>query len=276
MKRYDFSPTTVLVSGHRGERAHGIENTLAAFRRVLAAGVDMIETDVRMTRDGQLVLMHDETVDLTTDGSGRIKEMTLAQVRQLNAAVHAAFPIAPEPPPTLGELLELAGAYPQVLLNIEFKDYPTPGNETFAFTCADRICDQLRSFGVAERTWINSFSGKILEHVYRSHRDAFHYHGFYPWFILGEMAIDPESFIDVACMQHRVRHPDGRIEKSRDNLCPREWFDHLLSIGIMPLMAPSLKEYPLYDLAFSYGSRLVNADDPEAMLDHLRRKGMHA
>lgn len=128
---------------------------------------------------------------------------------------------------------------------------------------------------VAHRTWINSFSGRLLERVYTKHGEAFYYHGFYPWFILGDMTIEPESFIDVVCMQHRVQHPDGTIEKCADNMCPKEWFDYLIKKDIMPLMAPSLKEYPLYDLAFSYGSRIVNIDDPETMLAHLRKKGQH-
>lgn len=58
-------------------------------------------------------------------------------------------------------------------------------------------------YGMAQRTWINSFSGKLLEYVYKKYGNLFYYHGFYPWFILGEMTVDPEEFIDVVCMQHR-------------------------------------------------------------------------
>ena len=68
---------------------------------------------------------------------------------------------------------------------------------------------------------------------------------------------------------------DGTIEKCSDNMCPEEWFRHLISKGIMPLMAPSLKEYPLYDKAFSYGSRIVNTDDPEGMMKHLKKQRLH-
>ena len=63
-------------------------------------------------------------------------------------------------------------------------------------------------------------------------------------------------------------------EKCEDNMCPKEWFDYLISKNIMPLMAPSLKEYPLYDLAFSYGSRIVNTDEPEKMIAHLKESKM--
>lgn len=262
----------VLVCGHRGDRVHGLENTMTAFRLAVEAGVDMIETDVRMTADGALILMHDEDVSRTTDGQGLVKDKTLSQIRRLNAAVHSDF--APEPPATLKELLEFATEHPKLLLNIEFKDYPTPGNEEFAYVCCDKIADMLVPFG--SRVWINSFDGRLLERVYRTYGRTFHYHGFYPWFILGEMTVDPESFIDVACMQHRYQEPDGTIVPYEEALCPKEWFDYLLERSIMPLMAPSLREYPKYDLAFSWGSRIVNPDDPYEMLKHLREKGLHA
>lgn len=192
----------------------------------------------------------------------------------IDATVNAKIEVSPEAPPTLEEFLTLMENYPHVLLNIELKDYPEDGEE-FAFQSADKICQMLIEHKVADRTWINSFSGKLLEFVYENYGHKFYYHGFYPWFILGEMKTDPESFIDVACMQHRVQHADGTIEKCADNMCPKEWFDYLLSKEIMPLMAPSLKEYPLYDKAFSYGSQIVNSDEPEKMLVHLGRKSMN-
>jgi len=271
----DLFGDTVLVSGHRGDRVHGLENTMTAMRLAVEAGVDMIETDVRMTRDGALVLMHDETVDRTTDGTGRVSDLTFSEIRQLNAAVLSGGAFPPEPPAAFRELLDFALEHPTLLLNIELKDYPTTGNEDFAFTCCDKVTDLLLEYGVGNRTWINSFDGRLLERVYRRFGRQFHYHGFYPWFILGDMTIAPESFIDVACMQHRRQLPDGSIEKCADNLCPKEWFTYLLERGIMPLMAPSLKEYPLYDLAFSWGSRIVNPDDPYTMLQHLRATGQH-
>lgn len=265
----------VLVCGHRGEREHGCENTMRAFRRALFAGADMIETDVHMTKDRELVLMHNETVDDTTDGTGRICDLTLSQVKKLNAAAHSNAEGDFEPPATLRELLELARDYPGLLLNIELKDYPTPGNEVLAYECADRVCELLLAFGAEGRSFLNSFSGKLLEYVFRRYGKTFSYHGFYPWFILGEMSIDPESFIDVACMQHRYQTESGEVVKYDEPMCPKEWFDHLLSVGIMPLMAPSLQAFEKYDRAFSWGSRIVNTDCPEKMLAHLRETGRH-
>src|SRR5437762_13585732 len=70
---------------HRGANRVAPENTLPAFEAAIALGCDYVEIDVRATRDGQLVLLHDSTVDRTTDGSGRVAEMNFAAVRALDA-----------------------------------------------------------------------------------------------------------------------------------------------------------------------------------------------
>lgn len=74
------------VIGHRGAAGHAPENTFAAFDRGLEMGVDGVETDLRATSDGEIVLLHDATVDRTTDGSGAVAQLTWAEVRGLNAA----------------------------------------------------------------------------------------------------------------------------------------------------------------------------------------------
>ena len=81
-----------LFIGHRGARTLEAENTLGAFRRALALKVGMIEFDVHITRDGALVVMHDFTVNRTTDGRGRIRKMTLAQFKRLRCANGASGP----------------------------------------------------------------------------------------------------------------------------------------------------------------------------------------
>lgn len=274
MKRYPFPKNRVLVSGHRGESCFGLENTMCSFRRVLELGVDMIETDVHMTADGELILMHDDCVDRTTNGTGKIKDLTLKEIKGLDATVNATSSVLPEPPPLLSELLDLVKEYPNVLLNIEFKDYPQD-DEAFAYESANKICQMIIDYGMAERTWVNSFSGKLLEYVYKKYGNLFYYHGFYPWFILGEMTVDPEEFIDVVCMQHCFIDKNGEVVKYDEPLCPKEWFDDLHKKGITTLVAPSLKEYPKYDLATEWGAQIICHDNPEEMLKHLRKKGLH-
>ena len=274
MKRYPFPKNKVLVSGHRGDRSHGDENTMRAFRRAVEIGVDIIETDVRMTRDGKLVLMHDGTIDRTTNGHGKISEMLLDELRGLNSAANAADTVEPEAVPLLSEFLNFAKEYPSLLLNVELKDDPCDCGD-FAYECADKVCRMLIDYGVDERTWIVSFSGKLLEYVYKKYGNRFFYHGFYPWFILGEMSTDPEEFIDVACMQHRYLDECGRVVKYEEPLCPKEWFDYLNEKGIVPLSAPSLKETDKYDLTVKWGAKIICHDAPEQMLEHLRKMGLH-
>jgi glycerophosphoryl diester phosphodiesterase len=82
----------VLKIGHRGGAGHAPENTLAAIRRSIAFRVDYVELDVQRTRDGSLVLMHDKTVDRTTNGSGFVRELTYSQIRGLDAGDEERVP----------------------------------------------------------------------------------------------------------------------------------------------------------------------------------------
>lgn len=99
----------VAVISHRGEHLRHPENTLAAFRAAIDAGADYFEVDVRTTADGKFILMHDQTVDRTTNGKGRVADLTFAQVRALRAGT--------EPVPTFEEALALARGRAQVYVD---------------------------------------------------------------------------------------------------------------------------------------------------------------
>jgi glycerophosphoryl diester phosphodiesterase len=111
------SAESVAIVAHRGQ-AEGIpENTLVAFRQSVARGIAVIELDVRATQDGHLVILHDETLDRTTDCSGRIADIALAKIKICDAGwpTHAG-----ERVPTLAEALAFARAQPvQLLLDIK-------------------------------------------------------------------------------------------------------------------------------------------------------------
>src|ERR1700760_699265 len=97
-----------LVVAHRGASAEVAEHTLAAYQRAVAVGADAVECDVRLTRDGQLVCVHDRTVDRTSDGTGAVSSLTLAQLERLNFAAWAGDPHQPSAPIlTFTALLEL-------------------------------------------------------------------------------------------------------------------------------------------------------------------------
>ena len=80
-----FSPAGFMVIAHRGGRSLGPENTLYTFRRAVDMGVDVLEIDVHLTRDNHLVVIHDKTVDRTTNGSGTVESFKLVELKKLDA-----------------------------------------------------------------------------------------------------------------------------------------------------------------------------------------------
>src|SRR5512136_2058667 len=112
----------VLRVGHRGARGHAPENTLASFDLAVEMGVNVVETDVHLSKDGEVVLIHDHTVDRTTNGHGFVKDLTLAELKQLDAGAWFDPRFAGEGVLTLGELL--AWAHNRVGVAIEIKNGP--------------------------------------------------------------------------------------------------------------------------------------------------------
>lgn len=102
------------IIAHRGSSAHAPENTMAAFQLALDEGADGIELDVMLSKDKQLIVIHDATVDRTTNGIGKVAELTLDELKQLDAGGGEAIP-------TLDEVLMSFGG--KFLINIELKNY---------------------------------------------------------------------------------------------------------------------------------------------------------
>ena len=148
-----------LAIAHRGGAGLWPENTLYAFERAAALGVDVIETDVRATADGELVIFHDEGVGRTTDGAGRVGSLTLAELKRLDAAYRFStdggrtFPLRGQGVnvPTLREVFE---ALPRMRFNIEPKQ-AVP-------SIVAPLCRMIREQGMTERVLVASFSGGIL------------------------------------------------------------------------------------------------------------------
>lgn len=140
---------------HRGASTLFPENTLASFRAAIEAGAGGLELDVRVTRDGHPVVMHDATVDRTTDGFGAVAGMTLEAVRRLDAG----RPDCPgERVPTLREVLE---EFPAAAVNIDIKDWDLPGAEKV-------VLNVLREAGVADRVLVASADHRVLRRFRRA------------------------------------------------------------------------------------------------------------
>ncbi len=118
-------PPRTGACAHRGDRKCYPENTLSAFRSAIEKGAHQIEFDVAMTKDGQLIIMHDDTVDRTTDGKGKISGLTLEQIKALDAGIRMGDRFKGEPVPTLREALGVLSR--NVLVNVHLKSGPNLG-----------------------------------------------------------------------------------------------------------------------------------------------------
>ncbi|MGH7230912.1 MAG: glycerophosphodiester phosphodiesterase [Nitrospiraceae bacterium] len=119
----------ILRIGHRGAAGHAPENTLAAIHKAIALRCDLVEVDVRRTRDERLILLHDEWVDRTTNGKGPIAQMSLKSVRQLNAGGGERIPM-------LEEALQTANHRIGLILELKTTDM---GQETIALVRRSRF-----------------------------------------------------------------------------------------------------------------------------------------
>lgn len=154
-----------LVIAHRGGAGLWPENTIHAFEGARKLGVDVIETDVRSTADGVLVVIHDASVERTTDGAGSVNEMTLAELKKLDAGYRwsadggKSFPFRGRglTVPTLDEVFR---AFPQMNFNIE------PKQETPSIV--EPLCRMIRERGMTSKIVIGSFSHALMEKFRRA------------------------------------------------------------------------------------------------------------
>lgn len=141
-----------LVYAHRGASGYAPENTMAAFRMAVELGSHGIECDVQMTKDGTLVICHDETLDRTTDGKGLIKDHDYNELRRLDAGSWFDGKFKSERLPKLSELLKLVKDN-GLLLNIEIKSgiVQYPGIE-------QKVMAEVEAYGLQKRVIISSFN----------------------------------------------------------------------------------------------------------------------
>lgn len=111
-----------VVIAHRGASGVAPENTLAAFSKAIDFGADVIELDVHLSQDGEVIVIHDHTVDRTTGGTGHIEHLTLAEIKKLDAGSWFGEAFAGEPVPTLREALELIDGRATVLIEIKWPE----------------------------------------------------------------------------------------------------------------------------------------------------------
>lgn len=137
---------------HRGFSGKYPENTMLAFKKAVEAGADGIELDVQLTKDGEVVIIHDEKVDRTTNGAGNVRDFTLAELRKLDASYIYTGKMDVNPVPTFEEYCEWVKDLP-IVTNIELKTgvYPYPGIEA-------KVWKILQKYNLQDKVIISSFN----------------------------------------------------------------------------------------------------------------------
>ncbi len=150
---------TFMNIGHRGACGYRPENTLCSFQLALDMGIKHLECDVRFTKDREIVVIHDETVDRTTNGHGRVSEYTLSEIKELDAGSWLSQEYAGEQIPTLKELLDVLGDEAQLV--VEIKD------GIYFPDIIERVVAMVQERGVQDQVNISAFHWSVIEQVKR-------------------------------------------------------------------------------------------------------------
>lgn len=147
-----------LVIAHRGSSAYAPENTLAAFKLAAEQDADAIELDVDLTRDGHVVVMHDATIDRTTDGHGRVADLTLEDIRRVDAGAWKSVEFKGERVPLLEEVFTAVGR--DVLIDVEIKGMSLRGNGL-----EQQVAALIAQHDLADRILVSSFNPFALRRM---------------------------------------------------------------------------------------------------------------
>ena len=144
-----------VIFAHRGASAQAPENTLAAFQLALEQGADAIELDAKLSADGHVVVIHDATLDRTTGEHGRVKDMSLAELRALNAGSFFSSRFSTEKIPMLEEVFEALGK--RLFINVELTNYSTPRDHL-----VESVCLLVKKFNLQKQVLFSSFYASNL------------------------------------------------------------------------------------------------------------------
>jgi glycerophosphoryl diester phosphodiesterase len=139
-----------IIIAHRGASAYAPENTMAAFQKAVDLSADGIEFDVKCSKDGEMVIIHDQTLDRTTNGHGKVVEKSLKDLRNLDAGTWFSSEFVGEKIPILSEVLEEFSK--RLLINIELTNY-----SSISDGLANKAANLVKQMGVENRVFFSSF-----------------------------------------------------------------------------------------------------------------------
>lgn len=266
----DFKSKKVLVVSHRGDWRNAPENSLQAFKNCIDMGVDMIEIDLHKTKDGQLVLMHDNTINRTTDGKGKVSDYTLAELKKLhlrNGMGRVTF----HQIPTLEEVLNLSKG--KILINIDkgydyFKD-------VYVLLEKTGTTDQVVIKSGYDYAKVKADNGDVLNKVI-----------YMP--IINLNKPDAEKMIDsykalkpvaIECCFSQVTPDVLRLLKKVNENGSKIWINSLwpsLNAGHDDDRAVELNEPDeTWGWILKQGAALIQTDRPQALINYLKKHKRH-
>ncbi len=148
------------IFAHRGSSTHAPENTITAFELAVSQKADAIELDAKLCADGEVVVFHDQTIDRTSNGSGRVAEYPLAALKELDAGSWFGAEFARESIPTLGEVFEAVGK--KIFINIELTNYASIRDDL-----PGKVVDLVRKHNLEETVFFSSFNPLALRKTHR-------------------------------------------------------------------------------------------------------------
>lgn len=152
--------STPIVIAHRGASAYAPENTLAAFELAVRQGAPAIELDAKLSKDKQVMVIHDQTVNRTTRHSGKVSALTLAEMKKMDAGSHFDLAFRGEPIPTLDEVFAAIG--PHACINVELTNYLSVTDEL-----PEKVAGLVQRHNLQERVLFSSFNPIALRRIQR-------------------------------------------------------------------------------------------------------------
>lgn len=235
----------VVVIAHRGGHEEAPENSLASIRTAIELGCDYVELDVRKTQDGKLVLMHDSSVDRTTNGKGKVDALTFDEIRTLKFTGKVAEKHPDEIVPTFDEALDLC--HDKIGLYLDHKAGEVP-----------ELLEALKRHDMISRTV-----------VYSSHEKLREFKKFEPsiW-IMPDHPDDPEKIAQLANDLHPETMDGGLHRWTKDQV--ETAHQHKVEVWV-DILGP-LDNEPGYKYALEIGVDAIQTDHPAAVINYLKQR----
>lgn len=147
-----------VVFAHRGACALAPENTISSFELAVAHGADAVELDAKLSKDGQVMVIHDPTLERTTNGKGKVNEFTLKELKKFDAGSKFSVGFSGERIPTLEEVFEHVGK--KLLVNVELTNYKSPQDDLIP-----RVVELVKKHNMQQRVLFSSFLPKNLINI---------------------------------------------------------------------------------------------------------------